>query len=203
MANQGSSFRTAVERVAEQGFRQLDGHPGIATLLAYLDGKSADDEMDRLREHLSLCPSCCDPFLVLAALLEDGKKEGAPEAAERVAAWQRLQERLAQEGPRNQRPWKPGTTRPWQRRYLAAAMLLACLGFSLGVVSGSRSRAPIADVALVDLLPEGEISRGAETNVARVPEGLSPVVFILNLPEPHPFSTYRVMLRRPTKLGSS
>jgi hypothetical protein len=170
----------AIRELAAEDRETLAEHPDPEALLAYHEGALAEDQADRVQEHLARCPDCAQAVLDFAAFpgLEPPGAEHRLSPAEVRSRWRELERRLA-------RPARP----VWQRHHvllpLAAAFFLAAVG--LAVWAGSlrerveRLEGPRGDVFVVGALrPEGASLRGGEP--PEVPDWAGRVVVYLPLP---------------------
>jgi hypothetical protein len=203
VANERDLFQAAFQSVVEEMRSSLGEHPDPEDLLAYHSGQVSDEEADRVREHLALCPTCCDLLLAMESFREFEGETSAEEAAEKAAIWRRLKESISQEktwlaaglSPCSRVPYFRRAAIPWA---LAASLFLAVLGLSAHVASLQKQVKDLSAgpkvVTLVDLLPEGERVRGAETGEIQISKDTPEVVLILNLVDSRPFRSYKVAL---------
>jgi hypothetical protein len=191
MAGQADLFRAALHSfVAAQAVAE---HPSLEDLLAYCDGTLPEAAIGGLQDHLCLCAECCEVLLDRAKFssaalpLDEDAKERAWEQL--LAAWS---------GPPDLQPRLPLDLRRFRLAYLLAATLsCAVLGLSLwGVSLRDQLRAfktPTANLAIVDLLPEGEVTRGSsEPAVVHKTEASDQLVLIFT--SFSSFSLYRIVL---------
>jgi hypothetical protein len=196
MSGQVDPFKAAVRSWVEEQRRSLGEHPSFEELLDYRSGRIPYGEAERLQDHLSLCPDCCE-YLLSADDFFAKQPSGESFAEVDVeAAWEEFRKRFELEPAESHRslPSPAFLRRSWQSprlwRAVAAAFLLALL-FRPGPPSE-----PTAQVTIIDLLPDGgpvRSSSGAPETV-RIPAETERFVFILNRLDPRNYSSYRVTL---------
>jgi hypothetical protein len=122
-------------------------HVGMKRLIAFREGTLAAADRESVEEHLSLCPRCTRLLRELrdfAAAAASG--EAGPESL-RQEAWESLAARLQQETPVARPIAITGPSRARRRAplvFLAAALLLAILGFVLWTVGAARQERQVA-----------------------------------------------------------
>lgn len=89
----------------------VSGHPSARELTAYHRDELTDEEMERIRDHLSLCRDCADLVLDVASFAEPEAGSRTFAASEGMpAAWESLRSRL----PDDER--SPATVIPFPRK---------------------------------------------------------------------------------------
>ena len=170
----------ALRSLAAGARRTLDEHPRPEALAAYHEGRLAEAEAERLRDHLALCPDCAGLLLDLGAFDDLASSAGARGLTdgEVEAAWRAVQPRL--EGPaaaalasnlvRLPSPVSPvpsRSSRPAYFTWALAASWLMVVGLSFWVVALQREIArrsgASAEVAVAELSATGgDSTRGRE-----------------------------------------
>jgi len=164
----------ALREVVRENRNALTDHPDISDLQAYCEGRLTGTPLERLKDHLALCPECAALFLDLKAFVNDATHEGRrPESEARVeSAWWQIQGRLGEEAPQEERaravPPAPVTsmeahrtrTRPdespktpsWRAPFslIAAALLLGVVGLSTWSALRPGAELPQYNVGLTD-----------------------------------------------------
>lgn len=178
-------------------------HPEPEALAAFAAGALANDEADRLRAHLALCPDCAMLAEEAASFAPRAAETGAQEA-EVEAAWQALAPRLRQDTGNAQvvplasrRPAAP----PRWLNALAASLAAAVVGLSVWVASLSRTidelSQPQVNAPIVDLYPESATrSEPEERGEVLLPPSVAWLSLVLNAPGSPDDASYRVEVRR-------
>lgn len=136
---------------------------------------------------------------------EDATSEEAPSQSERrgasrpLAREERTPGRIAELEPRRKASgW--GVDR--NRLALAASLLLAVAGFAWGGYNWRQmldQAKPKANVPLIDLFPEQDLTRGSEDS-AKVPAGVDDFVLVITPPEPRSSDEYDLEIARDEKV---
>ena len=188
------------ESLRELAARRLaaEGHPTPEDLAAYRAGELARQQHERIKDHLAICEDCSRLFLDLAEFERfEPAQSISPADAGAEASWQRLRDRLKEDGfeagkledTRADEPARVLAPHPSRRRVpvwqrpaipwaLAAGLALCVLGLGLRVGSLGRQvdRASESQPArIVSLEAEGEATRG-ENEVPSLRSGESIVV---------------------------
>ncbi len=196
----------------------MNTHPQPEELVAYQEGRLAEDDAARVRRHLLVCPECAEELDQLGRFDQEpaADDELLPTPAETADDWAAFQQLLRAEEAapgtstttarptlsemapaREQRPWW-GARRPL---LLAAsvALVAAGLGFWLATLAGRP--APVADPAtlgenpwLVALLPDGEnrVRAAAGGRKIEPPADVDLLILRLHLGDQTPYPAYRV-----------
>ena len=181
-------LKTAIEDFLAEARRDLAPHPTPDELVAYGAGELAAAKATRVEGHLVLCPHCLEMLLDLGRMPDpDFGSEHRTTTAEKAAAWQALQPRLAAEAPPEAPRHRPGLRLPSPRGglalflasprpawALAASLLVAVVGLSLRTWHLERGIAdlshPQVNAPVVDLFPasplRGEQGEGAVVELA-------------------------------------
>jgi hypothetical protein len=174
-----SEVRDPLARLAqEERQRQGDHHPPAEQLTAYHAGELADDEAERLQDHLAVCRICTQALLDLPGFYLEGQTPvlsapsealGPPSPAQTEASWRAVQARLAaweQRGRGAQSP--PPVFHQERRRYprfitspaaflgMALSLLSCLVGFPVWIAT----HPPEVGLAVVVYLPPAEVHRG-------------------------------------------
>lgn len=173
------------ESLRELAARRLaaEGHPTPEDLAAYRAGELATQQHERIKDHLAICEDCSRLFLDLAEFERfEPAQSISPADAGAEASWQRLRDRLKEDGleadkledTRADEPARVLAPHPSRRRVplwqrpaipwaLAAGLALCVVGLGLRVGSLGRQvdRASEPQPArIVSLVAEGEGTRG-------------------------------------------
>lgn len=176
-------LKTAIEDFLAEARRDLDPHPTPDELVAYGAGELAAAEATRVEDHLVLCPHCLEMLLDLGRMTDpDFGSEHRTTTAEKAAAWQALQPRLAAEAPEaprlRSRPRltsrgvrvAPFLASPRTAYVLAASLLLAVVGLALRTRHLERNLAdlnsPQLNAPIVDLVSASPLRGGAGEDAA-------------------------------------
>ena len=156
MSGSQGSLAASVRELVREERRGLGPHPEAGELLDYHAGRLADDDRERLQDHLILCPACSDTVLDMANFpdLEPAVASRAVSDDQVAAEWRAMAERRQQkessaavvpfadrsaESRRGAREVEG--TRPV--RTLAAIFLAACLGLAFFNLSLRREIAEL------------------------------------------------------------
>ncbi len=207
MTEQKPSLSGLVLELAPEMRRKLGRPPSPEELDAYADGDLAEEDAERIREHLTWNHESREVIRDLASFpdIEPPTGEVPPSESELQEAWQRLEERLEDDpGPDE----KPGRTAgasvlPWRtegepRRVLvalAASFAVASVAltlWSLSLLKGIKdlSQPRVLD-DIVGLSPAGTSVRGGE-GPRKVPSGTGPLVWSLSLADLTHYRSYIV-----------
>lgn len=128
--------------------------PDAELLSAFFDGEIPSPWDERVREHVSACPSCAQVLENMGALRRDLSAQTAAEATALEASGNRVWTRLQAEGAararaseRRSAQAKPGW---WRKSFVlslpaaAAALLVALVGIPAATVALSRASRPVA-----------------------------------------------------------
>lgn len=190
-------LKTGIRGLAAEARRGLEPHPSPGELLDYQAGDLAEEERERLQDHLALCPGCARTVLDLSAFpdVEPLREEDRLADSALASEWRRFQDRAgAAPAPRRPALFFP----PRLAWALAASLLLAVAGLSIRVgrlrdevntLSGPR-----VNVLVADLVPRDEaVERSPDGEEAiRVPEGAERLLLVLNLAEAPSYPGYRI-----------
>lgn len=180
-------LKETTEALVEERERKPGPTPSTSELLAYADGRLADDASERVREYLS-CH--LDEARIVAELrapgsIEVGKAELTP--TDEAHDWQQIRERVAappslRPVPSSQQPpVAPGTSR-WLPAWAIAAAASVVLAVLATQQIGRRPQ-PIPDVHLVDLWQRHDtVNRGPARGRDVVPAGVDDFLLVLNPP---------------------
>lgn len=192
------------EVVAEARARTGD-HPSPEALLAYHDRELPAARAESIRDHLSVCPSCVQLVIDLAAFPGLRPRPPAPDLspAEVGRRWGAFRGRLAAEGLLPAAPAaenaRRGARHPRSRLLPALAALSLLTTIGLGLWAGLLHRRlaelsrPHDDVHLVDLVPiTGRVQRGLEPGPVAAAAASERLLLLLNLFEPRDDPGYRI-----------
>ena len=171
-------------------------HPSPDELLGYHHDRLTPAEIERLREHLAVCPSCTRAVLDMDSFpdVEPAAPEFRVTPEEIARGWSRFRLRLP----------SPDTRQPWWRLFFtsvrfaqatAATLLLTVVG--LAVLSRSpfsqERLSPRLNVALAELVPVTDASERTDAGpLVRLPETAAGVVLTLVLVDARTFTAYEV-----------
>lgn len=208
-----TNFATASRELAEAARRQPCPHPALDELTAYLEGRLVAGPLQRLRNHLAICPRCAATVLELARFHElETRDEPVEPAAPHVLDWATLRARLEHEQLLSHPSPIPSPSAQVEiaaSRYrrtpviawalAASVLLLLAQGFWVSSLyrQARQNAAPRINVEHYDLLPLGsELSRQAETARAEriALRGDAAVLLVLNLAEHGAWPDYRLEL---------
>lgn len=187
--------------------------PTADELLDYRDGKLSDAERDRITAKLAAFPEAA---LALSNLerfpdVEPGPGVVEPSEAETDAAWERFRQRMGYpdtrsgEAPADSVKSSPEPAAPlphhrstwWARPvagWLAAGLLLA-LGLVAGWQLGRLQPRPLANVAVAQLAPRGEVpDRDAGATAFVLPAEAEGVLLVLALAHDGGFAHFTVIV---------
>jgi len=190
------------ESLRELAARRLaaEAHPTPEDLAAYGAGELATEQHERIKDHLAICESCSKLLLDLAEFERfEPAQSISPADAQAEASWQRLRERLKEEGgeadverledTRADEPARVLVPHPsrrpvpvWQRPAipwaLAAGLALCVVGLGLRVGSLGRQvgklSEPHLNISVVDLV---DVSTRGERPEVPVVQGDGVLVF--------------------------
>lgn len=157
----------ALRALAERQHRDLGPHPETDKLIAYYEESLPNDSMERVRDHLTLCPECAGRLLDLDGFHDHEASPDDTPDAEAETAWRELAPRLREEEPKASLvrfPEKvPPPVLPWA---LAAALLLALLGAGARMANLQHQvgdlQKPQAEAVVAHLKPVDDSTRSAE-----------------------------------------
>lgn len=183
-------FTADVQAVARQMRDSLLKHPSLEEFLSYLADEAFPADAYFLREHLSLCPDCCQAFLKVAAA-DGAAAENGPSQEEVEAAWRKLRPRLplVSQDSRVRRDHARIASR------LAAALLIACLGLSTYALSLRRAIHDLKkpqSIPIAELIAREDARRGDEQiQSVHVPRNAERLVLLLGLLDGGDYDRYR------------
>jgi len=175
------------ESLRELAARRLaaEAHPTPEDLAAYGAGELAMEQHERIKDHLAICESCSRLFLDLAEFERfEPAQSISPADAQAEVSWQRLRERLKEDGgeadverqeePRAEEPAPVLAPHPSRRRVpvwqrpaipwaLAAGLALFVLGLGMRVGSLREEVERLSEpqaAPVVTLLSEDDTTRG-------------------------------------------
>jgi hypothetical protein len=183
--------------VREAGF-DSGGHPAPELLFEYQERLLTPVQAEEVQDHLALCPDCARMVLELAGTVPPAVPGAPSRLSEREMAevWPGLRKRLP--FPAAPSPaWAWAWRRPLERVALplAAAFLAATVGLSVWSASLLRDQQrltrPQANVAIVNLAPQGQEVLREGKRPSAVPRDAEEVLLVLNLADLRRFPTYR------------
>jgi hypothetical protein len=210
------------ESLRELAARRLaaEGHPTPEDLATYHAGELASDPHERIKDHLAICEDCSRLLLDLAEFerFEPAREGIAPADAHAEASWQRLRERLREEGggrdetgreeeasedeavpilkPFPSRRRVPVWRQPALPWALAAGLALCVVGLGLRMGSLGRQLEELSRphvVRAVALSSEEESTRGGnEGPLVRTGERVAYDLLLSSDPEAPTYSLYSV-----------
>ncbi|MCB1034290.1 MAG: zf-HC2 domain-containing protein [Acidobacteria bacterium] len=196
MAGAERNLAVAVKAVADVARSELGPHPSPTELIEYQEGLLPADQESRVKDHLSLCPSCTQAILTLTAF-PPPEASGLPEMEEDDEQVDRAWQRLKAAGAASATA-PPGKRRDQGRRFplpLAASILVGVLG--LGLFTANLLRPAPSNFLIWQLLPADEEAShraSAEPSPVAPAVGGSALAVELDVPAGLAFETYRAVL---------
>ena len=178
-----------------------DEHPSSAQLLDYVTDELAEQESERLREHVAACPGCAAQLLELGAFPDvepPPVRRLSEEDVERSLARFRAEIRNRGLSLASPRAGAPAGLLRWLAR--AAALAIVLLG-GLSVGRALRSGPPGPQVQLnpviAELAPSADRATRSDGGVSiRVPAGADGIVLVLGLADGRELEAYSAEIRR-------
>lgn len=179
-----ATFEDALKAFADRERQGLEKHPSADDLLAYHLRRLESADIERIQDHLAICPECASFILRLGPV--SGSERG-PDALsiqeEQVQSeWERLKRRLEQGESAKIAQRVPLYGQLRFAYSLAAALLVAVVGLSVWFPRDEMDA--VANAGYVDLvIPDASGTRGVEEAALRASDRPQNVLFIVQLGE--------------------